>query len=538
MKSSLRKEDIMSVKFSNISKTVDGQELVISPNPDKILLNFWAAAPPKKLSSDYLYALKASALKKYRSHLENKSLLIYEDVPLPGEYYQIRGLNIIATKDPDTFQKMKLSAQGIFDWQAKLNNYSYRLMTLCHLSANTQSLLDAGYSFLNNPLIVTDTSLALTASAGVYAGIDDPTLRYCMENSHLPDSFLDEMIRETLPKADEEFPELLMFPKGSKPHITCNIIACRIIRSNQLIGYLKLFELNHPMTHIEKNALIILCDFISIALTDSIPRLPTTSQQIEDFITDLLDRRISSPEAIEARMALYHLNSHQQMVLAVVGYDVQKSSIDRLYFFKKQLQSMFGTPCITFYSQLIVMIVPQNSLKENQEGLSCFLEMNNLIAGLSLPFESYTDLFMHYNQALACLDIRAQFSLTSPMIDYDDWKLIHLFLHFQECCSLSDLIPENVRILQKNDQARGTNLTETLFSYIRHNHNISETANELHLHYNTMKYRLNQITELTDIDFNDPDCMFRIIIAEKVMDILDNRFDTLRPKPSVTPVSL
>ena len=43
-----------------------------------------------------------------------------------------------------------------------------------------------------------------------------------------------------------------------------------------------------------------------------------------------------------------------------------------------------------------------------------------------------------------------------------------------------------------------------------------------------MKYRLNQIVDLTGIDFSDMNVMFRIIIGEKIMNILDKNFDPLR----------
>lgn len=173
----------MSITFASICNNINHSEHVISATPEKVLLNFWAMLPPhsrKDLSTDYLYAFKASGIKKFKNDLENMSLLIYEDTPIPKEYYQISGLNLIITKNPDTFEQLKLEIQKIFDFQAKINNYAYQLMSLCHLNAETQALLDAGYRFLNNPLLLVDTSLAVIGSAGVYSGIDDPVLQHCM----------------------------------------------------------------------------------------------------------------------------------------------------------------------------------------------------------------------------------------------------------------------------------------------------------------------------------------------------------------------
>lgn len=521
----------MSITFASICKNLDHSELVIAATPDKVLLNFWAMLPPhsrKNLSTDYLYAFKASAIKKFKNNLENMSLLIYEDTPISEDYFQISGLNLIITKDSDTFEELKLKIQQIFDAQAKINNYAYQLMSLCHLNAETQALLDAGYRFLNNPMLLVDTSLAVIGSAGVYSGIDDPVLQHAMETGHLPESFLSGMVDEQPPVIHKDFPDLLLFAEGSVEYQKTPIIAGRIIRGNQLLGYLKLFEYNHTINDIEKNALAILCDFLSIAMSDSKSRLPSANQQIEDFLVDILSGKISSPDAITARAELYHLNISQQISVVAIQYNIQKSTIDRLYFFKKQLQNMFHSLCVTFYNQLILMIVPTDSLNLLRKQLQTFLKSNNLIAGISLPFKSYTDACRHYMQSLACIEIKSRFNLTDTIIDYDDWKFIHLFIHFQECCNLIDLIPESISILQKRDATHGTNLVETLFTYVRYCQNITEAANHLHLHYNTMKYRLNQIVDLTGIDFSDMNVMFRIIIGEKIMNILDKNFDPLR----------
>lgn len=326
----------MSITFASICKNLDHSELVVAATPDKVLLNFWAMLPPhsrKNLSTDYLYAFKASAIKKFKNNLENMSLLIYEDTPISEDYFQISGLNLIITKDSDTFEELKLKIQQIFDAQAKINNYAYQLMSLCHLNAETQALLDAGYRFLNNPMLLVDTSLAVIGSAGVYSGIDDPVLQHAMETGHLPESFLNGMVDEQPPVIHKDFPDLLLFAEGSVEYQKTPIIAGRIIRGNQLLGYLKLFEYNHTINDIEKNALAILCDFLSIAMSDSKSRLPSANQQIEDFLVDILSGKISSPDAITARAELYHLNISQRISVVAIQYNIQKSTIDRLYFF-------------------------------------------------------------------------------------------------------------------------------------------------------------------------------------------------------------
>ncbi len=509
----------MAVKFQSICKIVGNREQVIMPNPNKILVNFLTVTPPKKLSSDYLYAIKASRLRAYK-HLENLSLLIYEDIPLPQEYYQIDGLNLIITKDTESFQKLKIEFQEIFDEQVRINNYAYQLMQLCHESANKQQLLDTAYSMIKNPILLLDTNLVLNACSGVYAGISDPVINYCLEHNHMPNTFLQEMVSESAPRTDETWPSLLCLEHGTHEFVSTSIIAGRVKRGKQFLGYIKVFEYNHPVTDLEKRCLLILCDFMSIALTDTLPYLPVANIRIEDFLSDLLGRHITSKEAIENRVFLYHLDNTQKHYVISVKYNSQTVNTDQLYHLKRRLMNILHIPTITFFDQMIVMIVPSLAWKEHRTELTGFLNTHGLLAGISLSFTSYVDVPKYYSQTLACLEIHNRFALTDTLIDYNDWKTTHIFLHLQECCDLEDLIPNSIRILKEHDQTRGTNLVETLFAFVHHRQNITETAAELHLHYNTMKYRINQITDLTDIDFDSFDYMFNIIIAEKVFDIM------------------
>lgn len=55
-------------------------------------------------------------------------------------------------------------------------------------------------------------------------------------------------------------------------------------------------------------------------------------------------------------------------------------------------------------------------------------------------------------------------------------------------------------LVAQYDEEHGTQLLETLSSYMRHNGNISEVAALLHVHKHTVRYRLRRVAELTGLD--------------------------------------
>ncbi len=508
----------MSIYFSTISKTVGNRARVIVPNPDRVVINIDLSVP-KSLSSEYLYMMGSADIARYEN-LSDQNLMIVEDPdhPIPPELFSINNLNMVIVKDPSEAEAIKDDILVVFDEQSKISNFAYSLMDVCCYTSNIQKVLDTGYSFLNNPLLMVDTSLCLVASAGAYSGIDDETLSYCLQNSRMPESFLKDMVNETVQHADPDYPDVLLLENADRGGV--QIYSVRVVRDGQLLGYLKLFEYNHPMTAMEKQCLIILAGFLALSLVDSLPRLPNVKVQIEDFMTNIFSKELSSAEAIENRAALYHLNSGKTMKVISVEYDRMTTSIDQLYFFKRQFQSLFNTSMVTFYNQMIIVIVNEDALAEHLEEFASMLKSHRMTAGISLKFSAFADLYKYYSQSLACLEMKKYFSLEDAIVDYNEWNLVHMFLNFQDYCSLDELIPEDVRILQEIDHAKGSDLTGTLFSFVHNRQDITNSAAEMHLHYNTMKYRINRIQELTGISFDDPHVMYRIIIAEKVMSIM------------------
>ncbi len=53
----------------------------------------------------------------------------------------------------------------------------------------------------------------------------------------------------------------------------------------------------------------------------------------------------------------------------------------------------------------------------------------------------------------------------------------------------------------------------------KNNQDLSLTSSALHIHYNTLKYRINKIIELTDLSFSDK-TIFRLHLSFIVFDYL------------------
>ena len=87
--------------------------------------------------------------------------------------------------------------------------------------------------------------------------------------------------------------------------------------------------------------------------------------------------------------------------------------------------------------------------------------------------------------------------------------------------------PEAARFYRKTlgkliayDVEKNAELVETLEGFFACHGNLSQTATRLHIHRNTLTYRLEQITNIAQLDLEDPDARFSLQLALKLRPVI------------------
>ena len=90
-----------------------------------------------------------------------------------------------------------------------------------------------------------------------------------------------------------------------------------------------------------------------------------------------------------------------------------------------------------------------------------------------------------------------------------------------------DTNPEARRFFRKtlgrliaHDEDHNSELVDTLDGFFLCHGNLSQTAARLHIHRNTLTYRLDRIAAITQLDLNDPDARFSLQLALKLRPVM------------------
>lgn len=129
---------------------------------------------------------------------------------------------------------------------------------------------------------------------------------------------------------------------------------------------------------------------------------------------------------------------------------------------------------------------------------------------LSNRFNDFTQLPFYYEQNMRIHDtVNEEGSLEPRLISCDSTFPRLLADH----CRNSLPICYEAEVLHSYDKAHHTSYCRTLLGYLQFERNAVSTANALFLHRNTLRNRLNKIDEIIDVDLNDSNLRFYLMVS-------------------------
>lgn len=108
----------------------------------------------------------------------------------------------------------------------------------------------------------------------------------------------------------------------------------------------------------------------------------------------------------------------------------------------------------------------------------------------------------------------------SPVTYFGDLGLYQLLTALSSNPEAARFFRKTVRPLVEHDDNRNAELVDTLDAFFYCHGNLSQTAVRLHIHRNTLTYRLERIAAITRLDLNDPDARFSLQLALKLRPVL------------------
>ena len=466
-----------------------------------------------------LYLGKSAQLQDWRPFRGCILLLVDDGTPIDALKSEA-DTTLLLLEQPAEIEDVFQAVEECFNQAVYVADCTAKLLQACRQNRGLQALLDLGYEMLGNPLLLVDISLCFVAHAGGNFVHDEPLWEWTLSKGYVTEEYVNSVMVE---EGDRQVAQSdsFIWEKGLLNHTQ---LVGRVMRGNVPLAYLKLLAYHKPITDTDQKILGVLCGFLALEMPDNNSGHPAEFPLVETFLTALLNQKLYDNDAIEERVRRFNLKFYDHLHIIVVEMgDSLKAYSDRLFHFKRKLQNFLNRDTVVIYVNYLVAVFDTKEqtmfTPEEEESFRALLNTYGAQAGVSLPFRHLYEVPEQYKRAVTALNIAHQLKKQDRLYYYNDCILEHMLLVFSERADMMSLVHPAVHILMENDEKKKGNLWETLTIYLKNNQDIIQTSKQMHIHYNTLKYRLKRITEQTGLDLLDSQTVFRLQLSDQVLEI-------------------
>lgn len=108
-----------------------------------------------------------------------------------------------------------------------------------------------------------------------------------------------------------------------------------------------------------------------------------------------------------------------------------------------------------------------------------------------------------YVEAKKAMVIGSRLDHAQRVFSFEQFEMFDLLLESREHVNFDRLIEKKIGKLADYDRQNDTNLVTTLYYYVATGGSLIETANRLYIHRNSVKYRMDRIKEIAEVDLDD-----------------------------------
>lgn len=145
-----------------------------------------------------------------------------------------------------------------------------------------------------------------------------------------------------------------------------------------------------------------------------------------------------------------------------------------------------------------------------------------LISGASGPALKLADWPQIYQESLQAMELSERLNL-NHVVDFHSLGVYQLLVQLEDIEFVRQFTQQVIGPLVEYDAQHRSSLVQTIDAYFDHHGNISQTAESLFIHRNTLLYRLERIKELTDQDLNQANMRLALQLALKMWQLRSDK---------------
>lgn len=427
-----------------------------------------------------------------------------------GDYIRIKDINIS--------QGFEI-VQSIFDFY---NDWSDNILTLAS-KLDFQSLIDFCWCAFNNPIVLMDANCKVLAISNQYDENDVDS-----EWSHLKKCGYSSInairyLRGTYTYTSTFYEQGAQYFNFINKELETPCISSSLYNNDMFCGRINILQKDRQLN----NGDIQLLDYLVSIITPYISTLALNndSPPICNIFLSIINNEEIDLKDLQTQLDYIDWKDNDNFRVCILSHNLDKIPKSLISMYCGVIESNLSYSHAFVKNKKIVII-----FNERKTPYSNAIEILKNIAieasmklSISLPLKDLKNLAIFYNQALYAFNSSQSYNPSSCLINFYDYALDYIIESSFSINILYACHPDVLNLWQIDERSSG-NKIDTLYSYLTNERSITNTAQEMYLHRNTLIYRIKKIIDLLEYDINDVYTRDYIILSIKVLKLYQNKY--------------
>ncbi len=315
---------------------------------------------------------------------------------------------------------------------------------------------------------------------------------------------------------------------------------------HDVVGYLSLVGKNANFDYLERIILGQVAPILALEFARERERSEVESRYQTEALMDVLHGNYPQTDEMLARVRLLGYDLTAPQIVAM--FEIPSSEPDYIASspqaqwgkrLRDELLRVWPTCWVSSEPQRVITLLPLSNINGHEDHTSeseqtIFTRLERVQArmqqgnshlptysgGIGRIAREMQEIPQSFREAQQALEIGQRLFGNGSLHSFAHLGIYRLLFHLYGHDELSDFYRETLGPLLASDARNNGALIDTLEGFFQCNGNLSETARVMHLHRNSLLYRLGRIEELLGRSLEDPELRLSLQIALKIRHLI------------------
>lgn len=407
----------------------------------------------------------------------------------------------------------------LFQKSQRIDNAYFRLSDCLLQRKSLDQIMETAEELLDNPLFLSDTSTRVLSFSNPNSlrNVDDELIRCVLKHGFVLSEYFEKYDYANLLTMIEQ-QEKAFYLKSEYEEKRDRIIV-KVTVNRRYFGWIVLYPLHDEFQDGDCEIMDILSNVLSLELERN--KIGFALSCRENLLMELLSGHVSSLEDFQNRAKGFDWVPQNDFYIMAISFKENYHYPDKertITAYKNHLGLIYPKYKSICIDNILLLLLETDDLHSVIMTLEGFFNSYHLAAGCSRHFTNILDFKKYYEQAMNIFRLGRRMHPEGTVYCYRDYYLYHLLTRFGETHQLKHYCLPEVTELVQYDKLNNSSYLDTLRVYLR-SRNVATAAGELHIHRNTMNYRIQKIEEITHLNLNEGDDLYKLWFSLLILEM-------------------